>query len=125
MTNQLICELLFAGWSGVDADNRAYTPWFPVNGDFASFGVEVVGGTGLTLTWNVETRTEQDPTATQLFTADNSVSSGVSAVTTRTAGGFGVAAKQWFRYRFSTGATALLTSWVMFRVLQPSWNQDR
>ncbi|MCC7063406.1 MAG: hypothetical protein IT456_11415 [Planctomycetes bacterium] len=122
MTNQLQGEILFKGWAGgADAAAWAYTPWMPVRGDVGTFGVEVTYLGGVTLTWNVQTRSLEDPsTITTILAADQTTAAvgPVSATST-------VAAKQLVRYRFSTGATASTTDFALLRALQPSWQGDR
>lgn len=119
MTNQLQGEILFKGWDGADAPN-VYTPWMPVRGDFAVFGVDVTYMGNITLTWNVETRTLEDPTTSTILSSDQTTTSSgpVSARST-------TKAKQLVRYRFSTGTGFSTTQFAIFRALQPSWQTDR
>lgn len=120
MTNQLQGEILFKGWAGGElAKNWVYTPWMPVRGDIGTFGVEVTyydGGTSLT--WNVETRTLEDPGTSDLL-ADQVTAFGPASITATTL------ALELVRYKFSTGSGASATDFVIFRALQPSWQQDR
>lgn len=121
MTNQLQGEILYEGWSGTAAGDWAYTPWMPVRGDFATFGVEVTSVNGVTLTWEVQTRTLENPTPdTDPIVASTGISAqGVStAINTNKA-------KQLVRYRFKTGGTNSTTNYVVFRALSPSWQGDR
>lgn len=119
MTNQLQGEILFAGWTGLSDTDWAYTPWLPVRADFATFGVQVLARNGVTLTWEVETRTAENPTpSATIITAV-----AMSSITTATALN-GTRCQQMFRYRFKTGS-ASTTDYVIFRALQPSWQVDR
>ena len=120
MTNQLQGEILYAGWSGTDSGDWAYTPWVPVRGDFATFGVQVLTINSVTLTWEVQTRTQEDPAATTITTAGLALTTVTVGTTVNT-----TACKQLVRYRFSTGGTASTTNYVVFRALQPSWQADR
>jgi hypothetical protein len=125
MTNQLQGEMLFSGWAGgSDAGDWVYTPWMPVRGDIGTFGVQVLQINNVTLTWNVETRTSESDTATQLFFADQTAGAVNTFVATND-GSQDVRAKEWVRYRFKTGSTANVTDYVGFRALQPSWRVDR
>jgi hypothetical protein len=123
MTNQMQGEILFAGWEGgplaADEKNWAHTPWMPVRGDYATFGVEVLVVNGVTLTWEVQTRTAEDPAVTSI--------AGSPTISTVTVGRQlnTTACKQLVRYRFSTGSTPSTTNFVVFRALQPSWQIDR
>lgn len=122
MTNQLQGEVLFKGW---DSSNGqwCYTPWIPVRGDVGTFGVEVLGRVGVTLTWSVETRTAEDPASvTALFANQTTAATGVVSVTSDPSE---VKVKQWVRYRFATGGTASTSDYVSFRALQPSWETSR
>jgi hypothetical protein len=122
MTNQIQGEILFAGWSGTADGDWAYTPWMPVRADYATFGVEVLARNAAILTWDVQTRTVEDPAIGSPITTAVAMSS----VTTATASNNIVAkCKQLFRYRFKTGGTASTTEYVIFRALQPSWQVDR
>lgn len=126
MTNQMQGEILFRGWEGGvdpgDEDEWAYTPWMPVRGDFATFGVEVLAITGsTTLGWEVQTRTAEDPAVTSAFGG---------SIQSLTAVGVGqfmntAACKQLVRYRFRTPGTVGTSSYVVFRALMPSWQADR
>jgi hypothetical protein len=129
MTNQLQGEILFDGINKTATPNQwVYSPWVPVQGDKATFGIEILLLSAATVYWNVETRTEEDSTtAAQLFTNDrNPVAVGVDIVTS-TDGTWGASAviKQWVRYRIATNATADATKWVQVRVLPPSWQVNR
>ena len=120
MTNQMQGEILFAGWEGGAGEGGwSHTPWMPVRGDFATFGVDVLVVNGVTLTWEVQTRTAEDPTVTSI--------AGSPTIATVTVGRQlnTIACKQLVRYRFSTGSTASVTNFVVFRALQPSWQGDR
>jgi hypothetical protein len=91
----------------------------PVRGDYATFGVEVLVVNGVTLTWEVQTRTAEDPAVTSI--------AGSPTISTVTVGRQlnTTACKQLVRYRFSTGSTPSTTNFVVFRALQPSWQIDR
>jgi len=124
MTNQIQGEMLFAG---VDT-NPVYTPWMPVRGDIATFGVEVVERNGATLYWDVETRTLESTNIDSVFgTAPSSITgTGVFLDTNNDATApADVKAKELVRYKFTTGSTANTTDFVVFRALQPSWQNDR
>lgn len=118
MTNQMQGELLFDGWAGgSNEDEWVYTPWLPVRGDVGTFGVEILWS-NTTLTWKVETRTIENPTATPILA---SAQTGAGSVTSNPA----TPAKQLVRYKFHTGSTASTANRVVFRALQPSWQVDR
>ena len=117
MTNQIQGELLFAWWESSTPDTFAYTPWIPARAESGTFGVEIVVGLGVTLTWRVETRTSEDPT-TSTICSSHTMTSGVSFVTC-------TGAKELVRYRVSTGSTPSTTNFVLARALQPLWNMDR
>lgn len=119
MTNQLQGELLFAGIASTDP---VVTPWMPVRGNIATFGVEITVVNGVTVTWNVETRSLEDPsTVTALFaTAPSRSTVGVSIATSSS-----VLAKQLVRYKVWTGGTSSTSNWVQVRALVPSWQSDR
>ncbi|MBL8756594.1 MAG: hypothetical protein JNK15_25085 [Planctomycetes bacterium] len=120
MTNQLQGEILYEGWSGTASGDWAYTPWMPVRGDYARFAVEVTEVNGVTLTWEVQTRTLDDPTVETTITASTGTSSkGTTTVMNTTK------AKQLVRYRFKTGSTNSTSNYVVFRALSPSWMGDR
>ena len=116
MTNQLQGELLFGGWTGVSEADWAYTPWLQARGDMATFGVEVVASSGVTLTWEVQTRTEENPAAISIIVASTTSATAMTSP--------GSPAQQMVRYRFKTGAVST-TNFVVFRALQPSWQVDR
>ena len=123
MTNQIQGEILF---KGIDpASQWVFTPWMPVHGDIATFGIEILLITGgITITWNVETRTLEDPdpaTFVDLYTT-NQTATGAgpdipSALPNKPA-------KELVRYKIATGATADATEWAILRALQPSWQTD-
>lgn len=124
MTNQLQGEVLFAGWAGsngLEAIDWAYTPWLPARGDIATFGVEVTAVNSVTLEWEVQTRTAEDPASIAALVAGPSV----STVTTATVTNSTNKAKQLVRYRFKTGSSAAVSDYVVVRALQPSWQVNR
>lgn len=95
----------------------------PVRGDVATFGVEVLQVSGtITLNWEVQTRTAEDPASTVLtLVAGTAMSApGVTTVANSTN-----LCKQLVRYRFNTGGTASTANCIIFRALQPSWQVDR
>ena len=129
MTNQMQGEILFAGWEGgslpADANKWAYTPWMAVRGDIATFGVEVLqinGPGGFGLSWEVQTRTAEDPASLVTLVAGAAVTApGVSTVANSAN-----LCKELVRYRFCTGAAAGSTAnYIIVRALQPSWQQNR
>lgn len=130
MTNQLQGEILFAGWEGAtatpaDEATWAHTPWMPVRGDIATFGVQAVaaGGT-ISLGWEIQTRTAEDgATPTTIATGTALTGVGTSFITNALSST--TKAKQWVRYRFKTGSTPSTANYIIFRALQPSWQQDR
>lgn len=124
MTNQMQGEILFGGWSGSGSSDWVYTPWMPVRGDIGTFTVQVLQRNGVTLTWNVETRTSESTTIEALFASNRTVSS-VTTDTGTNDGGSDVPAKELVRYRFSTGGTASVTDFVVLRALAPSWRANR
>jgi hypothetical protein len=122
MTNQIQGEILFKGINSGN-DEWVYTPWMPVRGDIATYAIEItqLGGT-ITVTWNVETRKEEEPesTAVDIFASNQTRSTtGVGAATAT------VKAKQWIRYKFATGSGGDATVWAMVRALAPSWQVNR
>mgnify|MGYP006908311031 CR=1 FL=1 len=124
MTNQLQGEILFAGWAGSadpQATDWAYTPWMPVRGDLGTFAVQVLVISGLTLGWEVQTRTAEDPASIVTLVTP----AGITSVGTAYAANSSTKAKQFVRYRFKTGATASLSDYVIFRALPPSWQVNR
>ena len=127
MTNQIQGELLFKGWSGTLAADWVYTPWMRVAGDVATFGVEVIARNGVTLTWDVETRTLESAAAVSVFgTPPATVSTtGVHLDTNDDITDPDTLAKELVRYKFHTGSTASTTDYVVFRALMPSWQKDR
>ena len=122
MTNQLQGEILFAGWSGTTDGDWAYTPWMPVRGDKATYGVEVLAlEGGANLTWEAQTRTLESGSPVDTTIAATTVSStGVSTVTSTS-----VPAKELVRYRFKVAGSDSVSAYVIFRALQPSWQTNR
>jgi|SwirhirootsSR2_FD_contig_31_2757133_length_1394_multi_5_in_0_out_0_2 hypothetical protein len=123
MTNQIQGEILFAGWAGNSVSTWAYTPWMPVFGDFGTFAVEVTNIKGVTLSWDVETRTLEDPATT------SSILSGTQTIavigTSVTQSDSGKPAKELVRYKFSTGSSVSADNFALFRSLDPSWKRNR
>lgn len=123
MTNQMQGEILFRGWEGgeepEDEGEWAHTPWMPVRGDFATFGVEVLAMTASTpLGWDVQTRTAEDPTPTTVLSSfQSATSTGVHQVLNPVE----LPCKQMVRYRFRTQGAASTSLYVIFRALMPSW----
>ena len=124
MTNQLQGEILFAGWEGGSPGEGgwAHTPWMPVRGDFATFAVEVRNISSATLTWEVQTRTAEDPAVSTIAGSGGTLQ--ISSVTTQAAQN-STACKELVRYRFQTGNSPSTLNFVHFRALQPSWQFDR
>lgn len=121
MTNQMQGEMLFAGWEGgANESGWVHTPWMTVRGDFATFGVEVLAVNGVTLTWQVQTRTAEDPASVTSIAGSPTISAVTVGRQINT-----TACKQLVRYRFSTGSTPSVTNFVVLRALQPSWQSDR
>jgi hypothetical protein len=129
MTNQLQGEILFAGWSGTTDADWAYTPWMPVRGDLATYGVEVLHlEGGATLIWGVQTRILESGTGpldspVSATTNPPITSPGVHAVVPVVPGA--VPAKQLIRYRFRVTGSASVSAYAIFRALQPSWQVNR
>jgi len=125
MTNQVQGETLFAG---VDSSSGEwiYTHWIPVLGDRATFGIEILMiSSSLTVTWNVETRSLDDPTVSNYYSSNQTTSAvGVQAVVP-TSGNISSPAKELVRYRIATGATPSVSEWALLRALEPSWQFDR
>jgi hypothetical protein len=121
MTNQMQGEILFGGWDG-GASGWAHTPWVTARGDIGTFGVQVVQRNGVTLTWNVETRTSESAAVESLFATDRTVASVTTDVATNS-GATDVRVKELVRYRFATGS-ASVTDFVVLRALAPSWRLD-
>lgn len=119
MTNQVQGEILFKGIDS-GAGQWVYTPWIEVLGDFATLAIEVTAISGVTLTWNVETRTAEDAT-TVVDVLSNQSANSVNVHWANSTG----KAKQWIRFKFATGGTADLTKWVRVRALMPSWQVNR
>lgn len=122
MTNQMQGEILFVGWDGGNDGQWAYTPWMPVRGNFATFGVEMIAKQGsLTLTWQVQTRTAEDPATTDLIflTDPTMTSTGVSQKVNDTP------CLQMVRYRFKLPGGPSTSDYVIIRALMPSWQTDR
>ncbi|MCK5941436.1 MAG: hypothetical protein KAI24_05655 [Planctomycetes bacterium] len=89
----------------------------------ATYAVEVLGVNGVTLTWNVETRTRESVNVEDVFSSNQTATAvGVSVAD---ADDVSIDAKELVRYKFSTGDTASTTEYVHFRALQPSWQTDR
>lgn len=123
MTNQMQGEILFAGWSGTTDADWAYTPWMPVRGDKATYGVEVLHlAGGATLVWEVQTRTVASG-AGALDTPVAAVTISAAGLSTATSGA--VLAKEIVRYRFRVTGSASVSSYAIFRALQPSWQANR
>lgn len=119
MTNQIQGEILYKGIDETSG-TAVYTPWMPVRGDVATFGVEVVQKTsGLTFEWSVETRTRESSSITTIVSTQTPSSTGADLAKSTTD------AQELVRYRFETGSGASTTEWVVFRALQPSWEVDR
>ncbi|MFN3240887.1 MAG: hypothetical protein ACE37K_05170 [Planctomycetota bacterium] len=119
MTNQLQGQILYTGVTAV------YTPWMPVRGDFATFGVEVLENSSASLTWQVETRTKESVTPSTLLATAVTFTSGQSGVKVAVNDDSTNTMQELVRYKFSTGGTKGTTNFVMFRALQPSWRTDR
>lgn len=115
MTNQIQGEILYAGVIA----NPVYTPWMPVRGDIATFGVQVIQVNGTDLEWLVETRTLEDPTPSEVFTTQTVSTVVVDRFTSSTV------SEELVRYKFKTTGAASTTNFVVFRALQPSWQTDR
>ncbi|MCK5944050.1 MAG: hypothetical protein KAI24_18840 [Planctomycetes bacterium] len=120
-------EVLFKGWAGgsgsVNADKWCYTPWMPVRGDLATYAVEVLGINGVSLKWNVETRTRESANVDDVFAVD--VTASGEGLSVAEADEVSIKAKELVRYKFYTGGGASTTEYVHFRALQPSWQTDR
>ena len=118
MTNQIQGEILFAAASGI------YTPWMPVRGDRATFGVEVLQASGGTLKWSVETRTLDDPVVGgDPVALTTYVGSGAQLVLSSAASVD--LCQELVRYKFEVTGTAGADKFVVFRALQPAWQNDR
>lgn len=118
MTNQIQGEILFKGIS-----SYVYSPWMPVMGNKASFGIEVLRITGSTpITWGVETRTKESTSVTPLF-SDVTVST--VTVSIMDADDLTDLALELVRYRISTGSGGDASKWAVLRALAPSWQRDR
>ena len=119
MTSQVQGEILFKGLNPAN-DEWVYTPWITVRGDIATFAVEVTAINGTDLTWNVETRTAEDPiTIIPLFGNQTASSVDIHKATAT------VNAKQQIRYRMATQSGVDAAKWVRCRALTPSWQVDR
>jgi len=95
-----------------------------LRGNIGTFGVEVLEANGGTLKWSVETRTLEDPAV------------GGEPVALTTHGGSGVqlvlssstvgdVCQELVRYKFQVDGTESAANFVVFRALQPSWQNDR
>lgn len=124
VTSQLQGELLFSGWTGGsdpgDEVNWVYTPWMPVRGNIATFAVELVAIQGLTLTWDVESRTLADPSSIVSVLASPQAASSVGVFAAKSV----IDALELARYKFATGAASSLDEFVVVRSLVPSWQLD-
>ena len=126
MTNQMQGEILYAGWAGTSAEKWAYTPWMPVHGDVATFGVEVMVVSGVTLTWGVQTRTKESSVTAECLDDTSLPTIAAVGVSVQTNDGASDSStKELVRYKFKTGATASTTDFVIVRALPPTWNIDR
>ena len=124
MTNQIQGETLFKGWAGAGTDDWVYTPWLTVRGDVATFAIEVTAVSGVTVTWNVETRTRESTTVENVFNSNQTISAtGIDPATND--GASDVPAKELVRYKYATGSGASTTDFVTLRALQPAWQADR
>ena len=121
MTNQVQGELLFA----CNEAYSFYTPWLPVRGDRATFGVEVIAITAnCDLKWSVQTREREDPGSYGDPVAPQLESSpGVSTMLSSSAASN--LCKELVRYKLTTAGATSTSEFVVFRVLQPSWQVDR
>lgn len=125
MTSQMQGEILFDGWSGSGDNDWVYTPWMPVRGNYATFGVQVLANeSSITLGWEVQTRTAESPATTTIITGQTLTTVGIGQATNITLDPV-TRCQQLFRYRFKTSATADPTKCVIFRALMPSWQTDR
>ncbi|MHC5063705.1 MAG: hypothetical protein ACYTG5_07010 [Planctomycetota bacterium] len=106
----VIGEVIFEGYQSF------YSPWFPRGANVAKFSIEVFAITGMTLSWEVETKNSEDvdSSAVQVGSTQTETAAGVSTTSKFT--GF----KELVRYKFKTGATPSL-DWVHFRMLNPAW----
>lgn len=122
MTNQIQGEILFAGVTAV------YTPWMPVRGDSATFGVEILQITSATtsLKWSVQTRTTEDPNPTNYGEPVATETDSTIAVHLKLSSSTPAdLCQELVRYKFETTGTPSAASFAVFRALQPSWQSDR
>lgn len=118
MTNQIQGEILFKGIDPVSA--WVYGPWVQVRGDKATFSVEVLQVSGVTLTWSVETRTFEDAATVTVIVPDRNMTTVAVDTAINSTN-----AQQLARYRVATGAGSDAAKWVLVRMLNPSWQTDR
>ena len=106
----VIGEIIFEG------SDLYYSPWFPRGADVGKFSIEVIAISGVTLSWDVETKNSEDvdSAAVQVGSTQTETTAGVSTTSKFT--GF----KELVRYRYKTGVTASM-DWVHFRMLNPAW----
>lgn len=95
MTNQVIGEIMFAGVNP-SAGSMLTTPWMPVRGDKATFGVEVLQVSGVSLKWFAQTRTREDSAVTALMAEQTLAATGVATAVNTTS------AKELVRYVFNS-----------------------
>ena len=100
----------------------AYSPWFPRQGNAATFAMEVIGISGATLTVTVHTKNTEDAdnSGTQAATGGS-----FSAVTTAPQQPVkrNYDLKELVRFQYVvTGSNAY--DWVHFRMLPPAWEKN-
>jgi len=118
-------EILFDGWSGTGDADWVYTPWMPVRGNYALFGVQVLANEGgITLGWEVQTRTAESPATTTIVSGQTLATVGIGQATNISAD-LATRCQQMFRYRFKLTGTASTDRYVVLRALMPSWQTDR
>lgn len=95
----------------------AYSPWFPRQGDAATFAAECIGVSGATNTITVQTKNmdEADSAATGSSTIALS-SAGTSTVRV-------ASLKELVRFKYVVTGTNSY-DWIHFRVLAPSWETN-
>jgi len=97
-----------------------YSPWFPRQGNAATFSCEVTEINGATLTITIETKNEED--------ADNDVQasadfSGISSATSDPATKRMSDLRELVRFKYKVVGVAN-TDWVHFRMLNPVWETN-
>ena len=106
----IIGDVIFEGF------NSFFSPWFARGGDAARFAIEIIAISGVSLSWEVETKNSEDAdsSAVQIGTTTTTTTTGISRT------GKFTGCKELVRYKYKTGATDSI-DWVHLRALNPAW----